>query len=49
MIMTLAELKKYCEENHVSDDTDIIEALECRKAVDVEYDIDCEALYLIFD
>ena len=47
--MTIAELKKYCEENHVSDDTDIIEALECRKAVDVEYDIDCEALYLIFD
>ena len=47
--MTIAKLKKYCEENHVSDDTDILEALECRKAVDVEYDIDCEALYLIFD
>ena len=47
--MTIAELKKYCEENHVSDDTDIIEALECRKAVDVEYDNDCKILYLIFD
>lgn len=47
--MTIAELKKYCEENHVSDDTDILEALECRKAVDVEYDSDCEALFLVFD
>ena len=47
--MTIAELKKYCEENHVQDDTDILEALECRKAVDVEYDSYCEALFLIFD
>ena len=47
--MTIAELKKYCEENHVSDDTDILEALECRKAVDVEYDSHCEALFLVFD
>ena len=47
--MTIAELKKYCEENNVSDDTDILEALECRKAVDMEYDSDYEALFLIFD
>lgn len=47
--MTIAELKKYCEENHVSDDTDILEALECRKAVYVEYDSNCETLFLIFD
>ena len=47
--MTIAELKKYCEENHVPDDTDILEALECRKAVDMEYDNDCEALFLVFD
>ena len=47
--MTIAELKKYCEENNVSDDTDILEALECRKAVDVEYDSYCKTLYLIFD
>lgn len=47
--MTIAELKKYCEENHVPDDTDILEALECRKAVDMDYDSDCEALFLIFD
>ena len=47
--MTIAELKKYCEENHVQDDTDILEALECRKAVDVEYYSDYKTLYLIFD
>lgn len=47
--MTVAELKKYCEENHVSDDTDILEALECRSAVDVEYDNDYKELFLIFD
>lgn len=47
--MTIAELKKFCEENNVPDDTDILEALECRKAVDMEYDSYCEALYLIFD
>ena len=47
--MTLAELKKYCEENHVPDNTDILEALECRKSVDVEYDSYCEALFLVFD
>ena len=47
--MTIAELKKYCEENHVSDDTDILEALDCRKAIDMEYDNDCKTLFLIFD
>ena len=47
--MTIAELKKYCEENHVSDDTDILEALDYRKVVDVEYDSNCESLFLIFD
>lgn len=47
--MTIAELKNYCEENHVPDDTDIIEALDCRSAVDVEYDSDYKELFLIFD
>lgn len=47
--MTIADLKKYCEENNVPDDTDILEALECRKAVDVEYNSDSKTLYLIFD
>ena len=47
--MTIAELKKYCEENNIPDNTDILEALECRKAVDVEYDSDYKTLYLIFD
>ena len=47
--MTIAELKKYCEENHVPDDTYILEALEFRNAVDVEYDSDCKELFLIFD
>ena len=47
--MTIAELKKYCEENHIPDNTDILEALDCRKVIDVEYDSDCEALFLVFD
>lgn len=47
--MTIADLKKYCEENNVPDDTDILEALECRKFVDVEYDSDYKELFLIFD
>lgn len=47
--MTIAELKKYCEENHVPDDTDILETLECRKVVDVEYDNYYKALFLVFD
>lgn len=47
--MTVAELKKYCEENNVPDDTYILEALEFRSVVDVEYDSDCKELFLIFD
>lgn len=47
--MTIAELKKYCEKNNVPDDTEILEALEYRQLVDVEYDSDCKELFLIFD
>lgn len=47
--MTVAELKKYCEENNVPDDTYILEALEFRNVVDAEYDSDCKELFLIFD
>lgn len=47
--MTIADLKKYCEENNIPDDTYILESLECRSAVDVEYDSDSKTLYLIFD
>ena len=47
--MTIAELKKYCEENHVPDDTDILESLYAESLIDIEYDNTALALLLIFD
>ena len=47
--MTIAELKKYCEENHISDDTEIMESLYAGSLVDIEYDSTALALFLIFD
>lgn len=47
--MTIADLKKYCEENHVPDDTEILESLYVGSLVDIEYDNTALALFLIFD
>lgn len=47
--MTIAELKKYCEENNIPDDTEILESLCAESLVDIEYDSTALALFLIFD
>lgn len=47
--MTIAELKKYCEENNIPDDTEILESLYAGSLVDIEYDSTALALFLIFD
>ena len=47
--MTIAELKKYCEENNIPDDTEILESLWFEPLVDIEYDNTAKTLLLIFD
>lgn len=47
--MTIAELKKYCEENNIPDDTEIMESLNFGNLVNVEYDNTALILFLIFD
>lgn len=47
--MTFKELEKRMLEQGIPEDADIIEALDGRSVVDMEYDKDDNSIILIFD